>query len=176
MDLRIKKTHKLLVEALFKLLKEKPFEKIKLNEICEEAMIHKTTFYNHFEDKYDLLKFAITELQKNMLNQMNDTDDFFNYYLNLAYIYMKHIKENKEFYYAVFFDEKNSICLDIFYNLFTKDIEDKLNKIYNKIPINYLSHFYFSGVFEVVREWFRKGMKEDEQEIVNYLKILLTIN
>ena len=70
-DLRVQKTHKLLIEALFKLLETKPFENIKLNEICEEAMIHKTTFYNHFSDKYELLKFAITELQKSMIKQTN---------------------------------------------------------------------------------------------------------
>ena len=58
MDLRIKKTYKLLTEALIKLLGEKPLSEIKLNEICDLAMVHKTTFYNHFSDKYDLLKYT----------------------------------------------------------------------------------------------------------------------
>lgn len=173
MDLRIQKTYKLLIEALFKLLKVKPFENIKITEICEKAMVHKTTFYNHFEDKYDLLKFAITELQKNMLDQIDKTDDVFTYYLNLANIYMKHIKDNKDFYRAIILDEKNSICLDIFYNTFTKDIENKLKKENINVPINYFSHFYVSGVFEVIKEWFKKGMIEEETTIINYLKILL---
>ena len=75
LDLRIQKTYKLLIEALFELMKEKPFESIKLTEICEKAMVHKTTFYHHFTDKYDLLKFAITELQKSMLNQIELKND-----------------------------------------------------------------------------------------------------
>ena len=114
LDLRIQKTYKLLIEALFELMKEKPFESIKLTEICEKAMVHKTTFYHHFTDKYDLLKFAITELQKSMLNQIElKNDDLITYYLNLAQIYMKHIKENKAFYRSIILDNENSICLNI---------------------------------------------------------------
>lgn len=173
MDLRIKKTHKLLIDALFKLLKEKPFENIKLTEICEEAMVHKTTFYHHFEDKYDLLKFAIMELQKNMLEQINETENIFSYYLNLARIYMKHIKENKNFYRSILLDEQNSICLDIFRNMFTHDIENKLKKEPLKVPINYFSHFCVSGVFEVITVWFKNGMIENEETIIKYLELLL---
>ena len=71
-DLRIQKTYKLLAEALIKLLQEKPFAEIRLNEICEEALVHKTTFYHHFTDKYDLLKYTITLIQKVVLNEMTD--------------------------------------------------------------------------------------------------------
>ena len=52
MDLRVKKTYKLLSDALLKLLEEKNFDEIKLTEICELAMVHKTTFYNHFKSSF----------------------------------------------------------------------------------------------------------------------------
>lgn len=173
-DLRVQKTYKLLIEALFKLLKEKPFENIKLNEICEEAMIHKTTFYNHFNDKYELLKFAITELQKSMVEQINtNTDDLITYYLELARLYMNHIKENQNFYHSILLNSENSICLNIFYEMFVKDIESKLKNINLNIPTNYFLSYHVNGVFQVISEWFKKGMIEEEETIINYLKILL---
>ncbi|MFC7558721.1 TetR/AcrR family transcriptional regulator [Paenibacillus farraposensis] len=56
-DLRVKRTHKLLWSALGELLLDpkKEFSSITINEICEKAMVHRTTFYKHFVDKYDLL-------------------------------------------------------------------------------------------------------------------------
>lgn len=54
-DLRVRRTHKLLWKALEELLSEQLFSSITVNQICEKAMVHRTTFYKHFEDKFDLL-------------------------------------------------------------------------------------------------------------------------
>ena len=62
-DLRIIKTNKILFDALLKLMKKKNFEKIKISDICEEALINRSTFYAHYEDKYELLM-ALFEEQK----------------------------------------------------------------------------------------------------------------
>ena len=40
--------------ALISLLKTKPLEKITVKEICEMAMINRSTFYKHYQDCYDL--------------------------------------------------------------------------------------------------------------------------
>jgi AcrR family transcriptional regulator len=37
------------------LLEENDFESITVTAICERAMVHRTTFYKHYEDKYGLL-------------------------------------------------------------------------------------------------------------------------
>ncbi|HEX9039174.1 MAG TPA: TetR/AcrR family transcriptional regulator C-terminal domain-containing protein [Ktedonobacterales bacterium] len=55
-DLRVRRTRKLLWEALLALLAERPLEEITVKDICERAMAHRTTFYKHYEDKYDLLE------------------------------------------------------------------------------------------------------------------------
>ena len=54
-DLRIIKTKKILFETLLKLMKHKNFDKIKISDICEEALINRSTFYAHYQDKYELL-------------------------------------------------------------------------------------------------------------------------
>lgn len=55
-DLRVRRTRKLLQEALLSLLQDHDLEAISVNEICDQAMVHRTTFYKHYQDKYDLLK------------------------------------------------------------------------------------------------------------------------
>ena len=49
-DLRVIKTNKILFEALTTLMKEKTFEKIKISDICEVALINRSTFYAHYDD------------------------------------------------------------------------------------------------------------------------------
>lgn len=53
-DLRVKRTNKLITQAFMKLLRQKSFDKITINDISDEAMINRATFYSHFKDKFDL--------------------------------------------------------------------------------------------------------------------------
>ena len=47
-DLRIIKTKKALYNALINLMKNKTFEEIKVSDICNEALVNRSTFYAHF--------------------------------------------------------------------------------------------------------------------------------
>ena len=53
----------LLTESFKELAKSQPIEKITIREITEKAGVIRPTFYNHFQDKYELLERIIyTEL------------------------------------------------------------------------------------------------------------------
>ena len=60
-SITVKRTVKLLTDTLTELLEKEPFEKITVMDICEKSMIPRATFYNYFEDKYDLLNYYWTE-------------------------------------------------------------------------------------------------------------------
>jgi AcrR family transcriptional regulator len=66
-DLRVRRTHKLLWEALLAELSERPFEEITVSAICERAMVHRTTFYKHYEDKYDLLEKGVRNIYASLI-------------------------------------------------------------------------------------------------------------
>ncbi len=46
-----------LSDSLVSILLKKPFEEITVGEICDESGYPRATFYNYFDDKYDLLGF-----------------------------------------------------------------------------------------------------------------------
>lgn len=57
-----KKDVKLLLAQSFKeLVLEKPVEKITIKEITDRAGVIRVTFYNHFQDKYELLEWICRE-------------------------------------------------------------------------------------------------------------------
>src|SRR5258708_30075676 len=66
-DLRVRRTHKLLWEALMAELSERAFEEITVKDICDRAMVHRTTFYKHYEDKYALLSQGMRQMYDALL-------------------------------------------------------------------------------------------------------------
>jgi AcrR family transcriptional regulator len=59
-DPRIVRSRRMLMESLAKLLIQKPFEDISIQEIADEATLNRATFYLHYQDKNALLQ-AMTE-------------------------------------------------------------------------------------------------------------------
>lgn len=53
-DPRVKRTRKLLQDALLELLAEKSFDAITVQDIADRSTINRATFYTHFADKYEL--------------------------------------------------------------------------------------------------------------------------
>lgn len=66
-DLRVRRTYKLLWEALMAEMSERAFEEITVTDICERAMVHRTTFYKHYEDKYALLERGMRQMYHALL-------------------------------------------------------------------------------------------------------------
>lgn len=64
LDLRQRKTRALLVDALAHLLTERPFQDLSVVDICRRAMVHRTTFYAHFNDKLELLHYLLEGLEQ----------------------------------------------------------------------------------------------------------------
>jgi AcrR family transcriptional regulator len=56
MDPRIRRTRKMLQDGLAKLLPEKDFDKISVQDIVDASDLHRTTFYDHYPDKFALLE------------------------------------------------------------------------------------------------------------------------
>ena len=61
-DPRALRTRKLIMDSFIILSEQKDFPDITIKDITTEAMINRATFYYHFEDKYDLLDKALSEV------------------------------------------------------------------------------------------------------------------
>ena len=74
MDLRVLKTKKNIRDAFLELRKKQSIDEIKVNALCEKAMINKTTFYNHYQDIYELAKELESEVLDSFFNNFSDID------------------------------------------------------------------------------------------------------
>lgn len=55
-DPRVLRSRRMLMEALFRLLNQKEFDDISIQEIADEATLNRATFYLHYPDKNALLQ------------------------------------------------------------------------------------------------------------------------
>ncbi|NTU22708.1 TetR/AcrR family transcriptional regulator [Brevibacillus sp. HB1.2] len=66
MDRRIQKSRQAIMNAFMRLMSEKDFESMTVNQIAEEANVNRGTVYLHFADKYDLLD----QCMEDQINQL----------------------------------------------------------------------------------------------------------
>lgn len=97
MDLRIVKTKMNIRGAFLVLRAESPLEKVRVTELCQLALINKTTFYNHYQDIYALSDEIEDETIQSIMNSFQDMEVlFFNpkaFVKGLYYAFMTHEKE-----------------------------------------------------------------------------------
>src|SRR5712671_278675 len=56
LDPRVRRTRQLLQQALRKILTEKEFQQISVQDITETATVNRATFYDHYTDRFALLE------------------------------------------------------------------------------------------------------------------------
>jgi len=71
LDPRVRRTRQLLQEALRKLLDQKRFDDITVQDITEAATLNRATFYAHYPDKFALLGELIRVTFLQLLTQRN---------------------------------------------------------------------------------------------------------
>ena len=77
-DPRVIRTCKLIMDSFITLSEGKEFKDITVKDITAEAMINRATFYYHFEDIYDLLEKALSEVLLINLDLENYRNDELN--------------------------------------------------------------------------------------------------
>lgn len=176
-DLRVIKTKNSLYNALLELMKEKTFEEIKVSDICNKALINRSTFYAHFEDKYELLSACINDLKMSLTNELKKNQNINStkeYYIELIKLFLNHIDEKKDTYLAIAINNRNSILTDIIYDVIDNDIISRLkDENDSKVPATIIARFYLGAVVNVGLNWMYNINKYTKEEMINYLTILI---
>ncbi len=179
-DLRVVKTQNILYRTLLDLMKEKTFEEIKVSDICNQALINRSTFYAHYNDKYELLAEFIQELKNSLTGELKKNKNISNtkeYYLEMIKLFLDHIEEKRESYLAIMIHNRNSITMDIIYDVLDHDItshlqqDNSLDK--NQIPRSIIAKFYIGAVVNVGMEWLKSGNQYTKENMIEYFRVLI---
>ena len=179
-DLRVQRTYLLLKNALLELLAKKSFDEIKVNDICNLAMIHRTIFYSHFQDKYDLLEYCVKNIEQELTEKINTTQysNSKEFYTNLVMSLLEYISENKKMFKSVLKNNFDNSVNKIFMNTCINYITDMLEKekdqgIYHKTKIPIIAQFYAGAVISTIVWWIKNDESLDKKELCNSIISLI---
>lgn len=177
-DLRIVKTHIQLWEALVGLIVEKGYEKITVNEICKTAMINRSTFYRHFEDKQDLLLrntdeilFEMAEKAKNP-NAIVEDNDYSEYVGFLNFV------GNHQFFFKIMLGSGGmQLFTDRIYSYLYEVTNQRIRELPLKfdespVPLELLIHYVAGAHLSLIKWWVLNDLPCPPDQLMKYNRIL----
>lgn len=177
-DLRVRRTKKQLSVALVALMEEQPFSEISVVDICDHAMVHRTTFYTHFEDKYALLRFTVAELYQTFAPAARDDTESTPQanFLTLFKNALAFMREHQGLYRSA--ATSGGVDLQILEALVAEKLCEALSK--TKLPEQFTSlrpditaHFYAGAILSMIRWWLENGMPVEDKVLLVYAERLV---
>lgn len=180
MDLRMQRTYKLLSDALFELVLKQPFEDISVTDICKKAMVHRTTFYKHFQDKYQLLECMVSGEQRKFIElHIEEGETEQKYYRRVIRQMFEYAKNYKDFFVQSTSHIKNDFMAHLLRNTVRTYLEQcfRIDEtrlgVPSAIPIAIMSEYYTGAAIALVMWWLQNGMRISIDEMVDYMCLMI---
>lgn len=164
MDRRQRKTRKAIFDAFAKLLEDKSYSNITVQEIIDEADISRSTFYSYFDTKDALLREMCNEIFEHVFSEKitkEKSHDFSRTQNDLkkeiTHI-LYHLKDNSRYISRILSCESGEIFMNYFKEYLETVFSDELRKINSDIPKKYMLNHMVCDFTETVRWW----MKNEE--------------
>jgi len=147
-DLRIRKTKATLYKTYLDLIAKKEYNQIKISDICKSANINRSTFYDHFKDKEELVTSLLIDTKKEIVNKINTINNNYSIqeYLYNITVKIKESVENNTTIKMLIMSNLNLIhntISSIIYETIKKELEKKKN---NHIDSDIYATFYSEGL------------------------------
>lgn len=165
-------TKKVIAKSLKNKLNEKDFLKITVSDIMNDCQIRRQTFYDHFQDKYELLEWIF----KQEITEIIEDNLTYERWDRIVLRIFEYFEDNQKFYQkALAFDGQNSfkeVFADYVYDLLVVSYGQiqklKDDTVYPEMNPFELT-FYTKGFVEVSVEWLLGGCQQGSHEISSQL-------
>lgn len=168
-DIRAMYTKERLKDAMFQLLETKDFYHITVHAICDKASISRTTFYLHFEDKYELTCYCIESLVSDLQKHIHtgNLKEAVNQMLTSVYHHRKALKS----LIALGGDEElqrriDAMFLEIFLEFFHSQ---EVKGTFFSVPVELLARFHCAGTSSLMLWWINNNFPVSPETMLSYL-------
>lgn len=167
-------TKQSLVNSLKKLMRKKPLSKITISEICSDCGMNRKTFYYHFEDINDMLRWMLEQEALAIVKQFDPLTD----YEEVIRFIIDYVDANDHILSCVY----DAMGREGMKRFFLSDFNNSINVIINgiekamniSISPNYkqfLCDFYTSALSGILLDWFLDRTARTREEMIDYLTL-----
>ena len=176
------RTRKAIMESFRRLMTTKLFDKIKIQDITDLAEINRHSFYNHFDDKYDLLYHIVSQIFVIDSNIVKG-ELLFQQGIKDITIILQYFEANREFFKSAFKDDKQQsfniffqqLIFDLFFNRVTaiQSNTEFINSTDQNLFYKTEARFYAAGYSHILIYWlYNEPDKPAEVLSKEFIKIL----
>ncbi len=151
-----------MADALIKLLKTKPIEKISVPEIVELAGVGRATFFRNFTTKNEAVTFKFVRLWDRWAEEHNLTDRR-GYSLNNALDFFQFNYSIRDLLNVVYDRQLQSALYDAFYEIIVSQCGANAEECYKNRFLSY-------GLFGLLDEWIMRGFYESPERMAEILR------
>ena len=159
-------TKQLLADSLKKLMAEKAFNKIRVDDIVRSYGLTRQAFYYHFKDKYDLMNWIYYTETARFMVSYDSLEHWTDGLKDLCY----YMQENKTFYKNALNTTGQNSFPEYLHNYISavsiSAIEGMLDKEYDQEKWNFTISFFSTAFVAFIVRWANDGMKDDPAEYV----------
>ena len=157
------------------LLKEKPFNKITVNDIASKCDINRQTFYYHFQDIRDLVEWICTFEVDSILNKNSNVEKWEDKFLLIFKIMEEEKIFVKNIYHSVSVEVlRNNLYRLVYPIIYSEIIEKSKGKNLREEDKKFITDFYKYAFVSIVLDWINKRMIENPELIVLKVSNLIT--
>lgn len=173
LDRRIQKTLQLLQNALVDLIAEKDYNAITIQEILDRANVGRSTFYAHFENKDQLLRSILTQLNEQFeegIRQIaEERKTFEENSTNMPYRVVRFVEQNRWLFQAMLGKQRQGGCTNPLYDyLYTVTWEHFRMMIQirhrDTAQVEMAAHFYASAFIGALTWWLEHNTSYSAEE------------
>ena len=152
----------MITDALFSLMRRKPFQQITVTEVCEKAAVGRKTFYRNFELREDVIDFWLDlrceEYQEILLPVPT---------------------EEQLYHYCIFLKKYMNELITLYQNGLHPIVEKKFSifmpytmPLWSEDPVEqeYRSQYIIAGIDAIIRVWVTRGFQESVEDVVEIVK------
>ena len=172
LDVRVRYTKMVIKESFIELVNEKPFHSITIKEVCERALINRSTFYKHYQNTYDWKE----QMEKSLLENANalfaecDTGDL----AGILKRRFEEMKENERLYRMAASSNFESTVMEEMVSLIIEKTDEETRKSHQISPdVEYERrwdcYYLIKGCLGAVECWLKDGMHEEPEALAQFM-------
>lgn len=175
MDRRQQKTKEAILAAFNDLLSSKNYNKITVQNIIDRANVGRSTFYDHFQTKDDLLKEMCTSIFNHVFSEglrSENSHDFSSTDSSISNVIahiIYHLRDNKRNIIGILSCGSSEIFLGFFRQYLTEIFSKHLN--YQEkadVPSDFVLNNFACSFICMIQWWIKGGMKESPEQLTAY--------